>query len=161
MTSEFFEHKDKYESVDIIEPGHGYWVNASSAGQLILSLTDTLSAMNRIRIEPMVEAPPSAPVSDAGTELPQTFSLQQNYPNPFNPTTIISYSLPTSVYVTLKVYDVLGKEVATLVNGTQDAGIKSVNFNTASISGGLPSGMYIYKLNAGTYSAVKKLLLMK
>lgn len=85
------------------------------------------------------------------------FSLTQNYPNPFNPTTAISYKLTASSHVTLKVYDILGRDVATLVNGHQTAGEHSVTFNAAS----LPSGVYFYRLQAGTSTVVRKMLLMK
>jgi hypothetical protein len=88
---------------------------------------------------------------------PQDFILDQNYPNPFNPTTSIQYALPQNAFVTLKVYNVLGQVVSTLVNAEQSAGYKSVNFNATN----LPSGVYLYRIQAGTYSATKKLLLMK
>jgi hypothetical protein len=85
------------------------------------------------------------------------FTLEQNYPNPFNPTTTIKYTVPETGLVTLKVYDVLGSEVATLVNETMTAGQHTVNFNAA----GLASGMYIYKMQAGNFQSVKKMMLMK
>ncbi len=85
------------------------------------------------------------------------FTLDQNFPNPFNPTTTIKYSVPESGFVTLKVYDVLGKEVATLVNESVTAGSHSVNFDAASLA----SGMYIYKMQAGNFQNVKKMMLMK
>ena len=88
---------------------------------------------------------------------PVEFQLSQNYPNPFNPSTRINYALATSSRVVLKVYDVLGREVAILVNGNQDAGYKSVSFNASS----LPSGVYFYRLQAGSFVEVKKMLLMK
>ncbi|MGA2625151.1 MAG: T9SS type A sorting domain-containing protein [Bacteroidota bacterium] len=96
-------------------------------------------------------------VTGVNGSLPTEFALQQNYPNPFNPTTVISYQLPVASYVTLKVYDMLGREVATLTNGSQDAGYKSVEFSAAN----LPSGIYTYKLTAGTFVEVKKSLLLK
>ncbi len=86
-----------------------------------------------------------------------SFKLEQNYPNPFNPSTVISYQLPTNNLVTLKVYNMLGKEVATLVNNMQSAGQHEVNFNAANV----PSGMYIYTLRAGSFSQTKKMLLVK
>ncbi len=89
--------------------------------------------------------------------LPTEFVLHQNYPNPFNPSTVIDYDLPEAAYVHLTVYDMLGREVATIVNGTQDAGYKSVEFSAAN----LPSGIYTYRLTAGTYVEVKKMLLLK
>ncbi len=85
------------------------------------------------------------------------FALEQNYPNPFNPTTTIGYELPNESNVTIKVYDILGKEVATLVNGKEQAGVHEVNFNGS----GLGSGMYIYRMNAGNYTVTKKMILMK
>ncbi len=88
---------------------------------------------------------------------PITFKLEKNYPNPFNPSTTISYQLPKAAYVTLKVYDVLGKEVEELVNENKSAGIYNVTFNADD----LPSGLYFYKIEAGKYSAVRKMMLMK
>ncbi|GEM_PF-959347 len=85
------------------------------------------------------------------------FSLDQNYPNPFNPSTVISYRLPFNSSVTLKVYDVLGREVETLVSDHQNAGSYSVTFNV----GNLPSGIYFYRLKTGTYSETKKLVLLR
>jgi len=88
---------------------------------------------------------------------PLVFSLVQNYPNPFNPTTKISWQLPVSSYQTLKIYDVLGNEVATLVNESKPAGSYEVEWNASS----LPSGVYIYQLVAGTNIQMKKMLLLK
>ncbi len=89
--------------------------------------------------------------------VPATYSLDQNYPNPFNPSTMISYALPVSGNVKLSVYNVLGQEVATLVNGMQEAGFKTISFDAAN----LPTGMYIYKLSSGTFSMVKKMMFTK
>jgi hypothetical protein len=91
-----------------------------------------------------------------GTEV-YDYSLAQNYPNPFNPSTKISYSIKEDGFVTLKVYDILGVEIATLVNEQKTAGSYEADFNAAS----LPSGMYIYKLHAGSFTDVKKMLLTK
>ena len=88
---------------------------------------------------------------------PKSFSLAQNYPNPFNPTTEISYQLSAVSNVTLKVYDVLGREVATLVNQKQSAGKYSVTFNGSRLA----SGVYFYRLAAGSFVSVKKLMLVK
>jgi len=85
------------------------------------------------------------------------YSVSQNYPNPFNPSTVITYQLPTAGYVTMKVYNTLGQEVATLVDAFQDAGIKSVAFDAAP----LPSGVYFYRLQSGTFIQNKKMLLVK
>jgi hypothetical protein len=90
-------------------------------------------------------------------ELPVAFGLSQNYPNPFNPTTVISYQLPVNSVVTLKVYEVVGREVRTLVHARQSAGQYSIQFEGNNLS----SGVYFYRLHAGDFSSVKKLVLMK
>jgi hypothetical protein len=86
-----------------------------------------------------------------------TFKLEQNYPNPFNPATTINFTLPQSGLVTLKVYDILGNEVATLVNKEMNAGSNSIIWNAANLS----SGVYFYTLNQNNYSITKKMLLLK
>ncbi len=88
---------------------------------------------------------------------PTDFYLSQNYPNPFNPTTRIDYSIPYEGLVKLRVYDVLGNEIAKLVNESKSAGFHSVEFN----AGNLASGIYFYKLTAGTFTEIKKLILLK
>jgi photosystem II stability/assembly factor-like uncharacterized protein len=91
--------------------------------------------------------------------IPANFSLSQNYPNPFNPSTVIRYQLSVAGFTTLKVFDLLGKEVATLVNEKQPAGSYAVDFNSAEYN--LPSGIYFYTLNAGEYKETKKMVLVK
>ena len=88
---------------------------------------------------------------------PQEFDIDQNYPNPFNPTTTIKYQIPELSFVTLKVYDVLGNEIATLVNEEKPVGSYEVEFNAT----GLPSGIYFYRLQAGSFVETKKMVLMK
>ena len=92
---------------------------------------------------------------------PAKFDLSQNYPNPFNPSTKINYSLQQAELVTLRVYNELGQEVATLVNGRQEAGSYSVTFNAGNGTRSLSSGVYFYRLNAGSFVSTKKLILMK
>ena len=88
---------------------------------------------------------------------PEGFYLYQNYPNPFNPTTKISYQIPEPSFVTLKVYDMLGNEIKTLVNEEKPAGSYRVEFNGRE----LPSGIYVYKIQAGFFSQTKKMILLK
>ncbi len=88
---------------------------------------------------------------------PKSFTLEQNYPNPFNPSTEIQYSIPKSGIVTLKVYNLLGQEVMTLVNQQQIAGIYNVNFNASN----LPSGIYMFRLQSGNFTMTKKMTLLK
>ena len=90
-------------------------------------------------------------------EVLNNYLLFQNYPNPFNPSTKISYSIKKGGFVTLKVYDVLGKEIATLVNENKPAGFYEVDFNASPLT----SGMYIYKIQSGSFTDVKKMLLTK
>jgi ligand-binding sensor domain-containing protein len=91
------------------------------------------------------------------TDLPTNFSLNQNYPNPFNPTTTFSFSLPLKTFVSLRVFDALGREIAKLVNEQLFAGEHSWHWNAA----GLPSGVYFYRLQAGSFTETKKLILLK
>ncbi|MGQ9799148.1 MAG: T9SS type A sorting domain-containing protein [Ignavibacterium sp.] len=104
---------------------------------------------------------------------PMEFALEQNYPNPFNPTTKIRFSIPASslnsfskgerTFVTLKVFDILGNEVATLVNEEKPAGVYEVDFSTGFFgdASNMTSGVYIYKLTAGNFSAIRKMMLIK
>lgn len=96
-------------------------------------------------------------VHGAGTDIPKVFSLSQNFPNPFNPTTEITYQLPAASEVTLKVFDILGREVATLVKGRQGAGSHSVIFSGTALG----SGVYFFRLVAGNFTATKKMALLK
>jgi len=89
--------------------------------------------------------------------IPSKFMLEQNYPNPFNPTTSIEFSVPSSEYVSLKVYDVLGNEITSLVNENKAAGNYIVDFNASSLS----SGVYFYKISAGNYTETKKMMIIK
>ncbi len=89
--------------------------------------------------------------------LPVSFNLEQNYPNPFNPSTKIIYSIPQESKVTLKIFNILGQQVKTLVNETQRQGTYTVTFNASS----LPSGIYFYNIEAGNYNQVKKMILLK
>ncbi|MBV6479073.1 MAG: hypothetical protein HGGPFJEG_01834 [Ignavibacteria bacterium] len=104
------------------------------------------------------------PTGDGETNtssVPQHYSLSQNYPNPFNPATKISFSLPVKEIVTLKIYDVLGKEVMTLINGEKEAGSYEIEFNASSASGGLSSGIYFYRIKAGNFTETKRMMLLK
>ena len=95
--------------------------------------------------------------------LPQSFALEQNYPNPFNPGTVIKYRLGASGRVVLKVYDILGNEVATLVDKRQTAGIHKAYFNASKTKSGrqLSSGIYFYRLSAGGFVQAKKMMMLK
>ncbi|MBI5808820.1 MAG: fibronectin type III domain-containing protein [Ignavibacteriales bacterium] len=96
---------------------------------------------------------------DAEEKLPSNFNLSQNYPNPFNPSTVISYQLPMDGNVTLKVYDMLGNEIATLVNQFQRAGSYNYQFSINNLQ--LSSGVYYYRLQSGNFVQTKKFIVMK
>jgi hypothetical protein len=98
-----------------------------------------------------------ASVKQNGSSPPGEISLGQNYPNPFNPTTTIRYGLPAKSHVTLTVFNTLGQQVAVLQNGEQEAGYHSVRFDGSRLA----SGVYFYRLQAGTYAETRKLLLLK
>jgi plastocyanin len=105
------------------------------------------------------------PATDVSNEnsAPYSFDLEQNYPNPFNPTTTIQYSIAKQSYVTLIVYNILGRVVATLVNGEKPAGNYEVEFNPQQNTNNkqLSSGIYFYQIRAGAYNAVKKMILLR
>ncbi len=98
------------------------------------------------------------PVSASPAEsLPLRFELGQNYPNPFNPSTTIRYQLPSETHVTLKIFDLIGREVATLVDGEMPAGKHTVRYDGKNAS----SGIYFYRINSAHFTAVKRMVLMK
>jgi hypothetical protein len=92
-----------------------------------------------------------------GINAPADFTLSQNFPNPWNPTTNIQYQLPVNSMVTIKVFDALGKEMATLVNEFKPSGSYEITFN----SKGLSSGVYYYQMKAGNFIETRKLILLK
>ena len=96
-------------------------------------------------------------IDDIVEEIPSCCNIYQNYPNPFNPTTKINFSIQKQGLVTLKVYDMLGREVAALINETKNAGNYSIDFNASKLS----SGIYFYKLTSGDFSGIKKMVLIK
>ena len=98
-----------------------------------------------------------AHVADKPGNNPGSYSLAQNFPNPFNPTTTIRFSIPEESFVIIKVYDITGKEISTLVNERKTAGNYSVVFNAS----GLPSGVYLYRMQTGIYMSTKKFILLK
>jgi hypothetical protein len=154
-----------YFRSDTLMPGLGYWVKSQQAGWLILNNQGGFNPVTKIRIAPDSEFPPPPPLftdTDEGLNLPGTYALEQNYPNPFNPTTLIHYQLPVNTSVTLKLFDLLGQEVRTLVDEIQSAGYKSVAWNSTNNSGNqVATGVYFYRLQTKEYVKTMKLLLMK
>ena len=99
---------------------------------------------------------------DEGLSIPEQFSLHQNYPNPFNPVTTLRYDLPENGHVNIIIYDMLGRQVKTLINQTQDAGFKSVIWDATNDYGKpVSAGIYLYQIQAGEYISTKKMVLLK
>ncbi|MDD8018228.1 MAG: T9SS type A sorting domain-containing protein [Bacteroidota bacterium] len=124
----------------------------------LVSMDDTTYAITFIDgIYGFTTASKPTSVWNNESQIASSYELFQNYPNPFNPTTTINYQLPKSGIVTLKIFDILGQEVATLVNEKKEAGKYQVQFDASRFA----SGVYLYQLDAGNYSSVKKMILMK
>lgn len=123
-------------SIHFTDENNGWAVGTSGT---ILKYSQTLNGFSESTIQPNV------------------FSLEQNYPNPFNPATTISFSLPSKRFTSLKIYDVIGREIATLVNSEIEAGNHAITWNTSSLS----SGAYIYKLSSGENTSTKRMVLQK
>ncbi|MCX6169765.1 MAG: T9SS type A sorting domain-containing protein [Ignavibacteriales bacterium] len=142
-----------------------HWVSkpaASFGGTPITGFTTDIDGTTRSTTKPYMGADEGAALTSVkldGNIIPTEFALEQNYPNPFNPSTVINYKLSSNAHVTLKVYDILGKEVATLVNEFQQAGAYKASFSTLNSS--LASGIYLYRLQAGSFVDVKKMILAK
>ena len=115
--------------------------------ELVMSSIVSATPANRIRIENTGEQPPPPP-DEVNSEIPDDYSLEQNYPNPFNPVTSIGYGLPATGHVRLVVYNMVGQEVAVLVDGTEEAGHKTVSFDASP----LPSGVYTYRIRITSYN---------
>jgi len=129
----------------LVQGGTGLGVNLNKSG----FVPDSGSV---VRVHPS-----SATAVIRGPNLPGTYALSQNYPNPFNPSTEINYAIPKSGFVSLKIYNILGQEVTTLVSGNQKAGNYRVSFDASKLA----SGVYLYRLQAGDFTSVKKMILMK
>ena len=147
-----------YPGVDTVNSGSQYldndlgfgvnhFFNIAAGAPIVLNnifgVQDTVSTFTAVKKE--------------NNNIPNKFNLSQNYPNPFNPSTVINYSIPKSQLVTLKIYNILGQEVATLVNQEQVAGNYKVTFDASRLS----SGVYFYSIKTGNFSAVKKMMLLK
>ena len=158
--SEFFGYDHSYIIVETILPGKGYWVKAKEAGILFLSSTSIRNITSRIRIAPAGDMPPLPPElngEEGISGFPMTYALNQNYPNPFNSSTVIRFRLPLTQWVSIKVYNLLGQEVATLVNEVRGPGEQSVRWEAGENS----NGVYYYRLTAETFTGTKSMVLIK
>ena len=161
-TSNFFGYTGAYKTTTVLQPGFGYWVKVQQAGQLVLASAGTPPAVNRIRISPHGEAPPSAPEADAVTpgsqvEIPAEYRLAAAFPNPFNPTTTIHFEIPEKSQVSIKLYSLLGQEVRTILEGERSPGKYDVRLD-ASL---LPSGVYLCRIIANDFIRSEKIVLLR
>ncbi|HRE11426.1 MAG TPA: T9SS type A sorting domain-containing protein, partial [Ignavibacteria bacterium] len=127
-------------------------------GSWVLGIDDAVSGDSGVLKAWCIQVTYRTLVGGIGTiEIPNYYSLAQNYPNPFNPTTSIKFSVPKAVNVSLKIFDVLGREVATLVNEVKQPGFHTADFNASNMA----SGIYFYRIDAGEFTSVKKMMLVK
>jgi len=153
-SAQTFSSNKSYLSVNGLNSGKGYfWKVRSKDGT---GNTSYYSGTGQFIVNNTVTA-----IEDKKI-IPTQFELSQNYPNPFNPTTVINYSLPNNAFVVLKIYDMLGREIKTLVNNEMNAGKYSISWKGEDNNGNkVTSGIYIYKISAGNYSAARKMVVLK
>ena len=148
-----YHHIEHYMHTAGVEFVQGTWTIVASDGGM-----DTYASNGPFLLT--IDA--SAYAVDDEAVLPESFALHANYPNPFNPTTTISYDLPEQAQVTLGIYDVLGKQIKTLVNQSQDAGNRiAVWDGTDELGRSVSAGVYLYRIQAGEFSQTRKMLLLK
>ena len=137
-----------YVDQEVTDAGaHEYWVTAVDLSGLESEASNSVSAVLS---------------ADENLGLPTEFALKQNYPNPFSPSTQIQYALPEETRVVISIYDLMGRKVRTLVNDVQDAGYRTVIWNSTNNMGRLVSaGVYIYSIQAGDFVQNRKMVLMK
>ena len=129
----------------------------SSAGSSIIKVTVTDNDSAKASCTFTLNVPPHTAINPKGEQIVNEYELFQNYPNPFNPNTKINFALPKQGFVTLKIFDITGREIRTLVNEVKQAGYYTVDFNASHLS----SGVYFYKIQSGDYSSVKRMVLIK
>jgi hypothetical protein len=147
VTNKYRTFTDYSANTSIPSDNYDYTIKAKDNTALLSMQSDKVSIM---ALAPKISV-------GSGEKIPSEYILEQNFPNPFNPTTLLNYSVKEAGLVKIKVYDVLGSEVAELVNETKEAGYHSVEFNASN----LPSGVYIYKMQVNEFSTSRKMLLLK
>jgi enediyne biosynthesis protein E4 len=166
LQSDFWSYATRYFVADSIFPSKGYWVKTSQSGKLILSAHAAASSAAGRHVLHSLELPPSPPFEESAPmeKKPESFALDQNYPNPFNPVTSLKYQLPVASKVTLRVFNSIGQEMATLIDAVQEAGYKSVDWDASLLA----SGIYFCRIEiagiaepARSFVQVRKMVLMK
>jgi hypothetical protein len=165
------KHKNGTDTVKVNQTQNGsmwkligtYRFSQDNAQKIFLSNAGTIGTYVVADAIKLISYDPATTVDEVNFVIPEYFMLEQNYPNPFNPSTKINWQTPISCWQTLKVYDILGNELATLVNEYRQAGKYEVNFNTSETlsAKSLPSGVYFYKLQAGSFVEIRKMILLK
>jgi len=143
---------DGYFRLNVTDKIYNYYINLNNTQGYYYNIPVVHAGASNVIINLTL-----SDVEQIDPNIPANYLLSQNYPNPFNPSTSISYSLPKSGYVTLKVFNILGNEVTTLVNEAKAAGQYNVEFNASN----LPSGIYFYKIQSGSFTETKKMILLK
>jgi hypothetical protein len=144
VSSAFFGYDGSYQTAAELAPGKAYWVKVQSAATIFLNPGVVGQSSARITIDPTIDAPPPPPQRDLQALVPVDFGLDQAYPSPFNPTTSIRYRLPVESRVLVRVYNMLGEVVATLADGIEPAGERTLSWSGAAS----PSGVYFYRFEA-------------
>jgi len=140
-----------------------YFISRFTTGDSLLGTStfyftlDTWNPYTQVIMKASIKSSPQTEVQQTGSEIPLAFNLNQNYPNPFNPSTKIDFQISMKEHVTLKIYDMLGREIATLVDEQKPAGKYSIRFD----AGTLADGVYFYRIIAGNFVGTKKLILLK
>ena len=129
-----------------------FWYEAGSTDQIINPLNPSVIYIAAVPVRSTTIVGVEGEINKVNN-----FELSQNYPNPFNPSTSIKFTLPSRELVSLKVYDILGNEVASLLNETMNAGLNTVKFDASNLA----SGMYFYTIKAGNFTDTKKMMLLK
>jgi|GEM_PF-4801610 len=147
---------DKFPDVKV-----AVWFNSEDDAKRDNYAIDTspnaLNAWKQVVASPLYQGSLLTDIRKGNNDIPFKYNLSQNYPNPFNPTTVINYSIPKASFVTIKIYDILGNEITSLVNVEKRTGRYSVNLDASNLA----SGVYFYQLKAGNYSSIKKMVLLK
>ncbi len=158
-SSAVFGYDGGFYREDTLRPGRAYWIRLEEPGKLVLDTSPMAAVATRIRIRPEDIEPPSPPGSPVAgpPAVPASASLSRNYPNPFNPVTTVRFQLPSDGDVRLEIFTALGERAAVLVDGFQEAGYHSVEWNAAAF----PSGTYYLRMIAGDYHATGRMLLVK
>jgi len=170
-TLAWYTIKIRYERPTPAQVEISYWINGNYKSKETLELVNSEDLMTNLELSVLegtawfddMKVTPAQAILDIRNsgaipkKIPVSFILHQNYPNPFNPSTTISYQIPEESYVTLKVFDILGRELAVLVNEEKPVGIYNIKYDATNLS----SGIYFYTIKAGDFIQTKKFILLK